>query len=175
MHEHWEVGREVGIWLDFVEFLEFLGILWRSTNLGDVHFADCFAWLSFHKAEQTAPILVVVDEGFSEAAAMPIQNLLFGLLDQEQLDVAIDGLAAIWSADAIECAPLLIVLQPVANDLHGILGTEGSESIHDLDELLVWVPNINVIDGGGRDECQLGQGDPPPEDHTLLDFHVLES
>jgi hypothetical protein len=39
-----------------------------------------------------------VNESFAEGAAMAFKELLLGAFDEEQLDVAVNGLAAIGSA-----------------------------------------------------------------------------
>lgn len=89
--------------------------------------------------------------------------------------MSIDSSAAIWSADAIECTPLLRVLQSIANDLDSIFRSQWSSPIHDLDLLFIGVGNIEMVDSTGGGKCQFSETDPLPEYHLLIEFHVFQS
>lgn len=56
--------------------------------------------LLLDKAEQAALVVVIVNVAFAERAAVAFKELLLSTFNEEQLDVAVDSLAAIGSADA---------------------------------------------------------------------------
>jgi len=63
-----------------------------------------------------------VDVGLTEGTAVPLEQLLPLSLEKKQLDVAVDCLPAVGRRDAVERAPLLVVLECVADDLDVGLG-----------------------------------------------------
>jgi len=57
---------------------------------------------------------------------MPLQHLLLGSINEEQLDVSVDGLTSIWGADSIQGTPFLIAFQVVPDDLDRVFRAQCS-------------------------------------------------
>jgi hypothetical protein len=59
----------------------------------------------------------IMDNAFPESGTVSLQQLLLPAFDEEQLDVAIDSLAPVGSADAKQHSPLFLRVQLVAHNL----------------------------------------------------------
>lgn len=127
VHEHGEITGELRVGLDFEKFLELL-CSWRGRlDFGDVELAYELTWLAFNKTKDLGLEVVGVDQSLAEAAAVAFKELLLLLFAVVELDVAVDGLSAIWSADSIKSTPLFSAFH-ITYDLHRVFGGQGARS-----------------------------------------------
>lgn len=92
---------------------------WASSTC-EMYARGSFAGLALSKAEDSREIVVAVDICLAEAAAVAFQQLLLLCFNEVELYVAVYSLATIWGAYTEECAPLLVWLQCITNDLYAI-------------------------------------------------------
>ncbi len=150
--------------------LELLGSFFHLADFSDVHLAVLFHRLLLDEGQEGGSV-AVMDNAFSEDGTVAIKLLLFLRLDEEELDVAIDGLASVRGGDAEEDGPLLLGVQLVPYYL-GI--SQSTVPVHDLHEIFVLLLDVRLNHLTGRHQRQLLRSDPLPEDDVLGNLEVLQ-
>ena len=145
-----------------------------------------FVGLSFEESDDGGDVVLVVISDLTKGTTVTFQDLTLLSFNEAELHVTIDCLTAVRRADGRKESPLFGGAQSQTDNLARASKSARSKieiiiwssklllPVEKLDLILIFVVNVDDIDGSAGNKTEFVGIEPFPEDDGFVDFDGLE-